>query len=121
MNKIQIKRIYEPVSTDDGYRILVDRLWPRGIKKDAAMLDEWGKDLAPSVALRKWFDHRSDRFKQFESLYQKELSQKECELNRVVRITQDSNLTLLYAAKDPQINHAIVLLKVLIRQSRLKK
>jgi len=115
MKQIQIKRIYEQPLAEDGYRMLVDRLWPRGIKKEVAKLDEWNKNLPPSVELRKWFDHKPERFKEFESKYRLELTKIKDELNRVRDITKHSNLTLLYGAKDPHINHAIVLLNVLMK------
>ncbi len=110
---MQIKRIYETPLAEDGYRILVDRLWPRGISKDFAALDEWNKTITPSTELRKWFDHRADRFLEFSRLYKAELANQEEELIRLKAITESQNLTLLYAAKDKKINHAVILLKVL--------
>lgn len=74
--KIQIKRIYEAPSTDDGYRIFVDRLWPRGVKKENTFLDEWNKEIAPSPELRKWFNHNTERFNDFAKHYGKELDKK---------------------------------------------
>jgi len=115
MKQIQIKRIYETPLAEDGYRMLVDRLWPRGVKKEDAKLDEWNKNLPPSVELRKWFGHKSDRFKEFECKYRLELSKLKEELKRVKDIAKHSNLTLLYGAKYPHFNHAVVLLKVLMR------
>jgi len=113
MKKIQIKRIYVDAEDEDGYRILVDRLWPRGIKKEYAKLDEWNKDIPPSDDLRKWFDHQPERFKEFEKKYRMELTKKKEDLRRVRDIAKHTNLTLLYGANDPHINHAAVLLKVL--------
>lgn len=110
---IQIKRVYEQPEESDGYRILVDRLWPRGIKKERAQLNEWDKELAPSHELRTWFDHQPDRFKQFSNEYRNELLQKRTELIRIRRIADNQQVTLIYAAKDPEINHAVVLCNVL--------
>lgn len=115
MGQIIIKRIYETPFAEDGYRMLVDRLWPRGVRKEDAELDEWNKNLPPSVELRKWFDHRPERFKEFETKYRLELTKLKDELKRVKDISKGSNLTLLYGAEDPHINHAIVLLKVLTK------
>ena len=111
--QIQIKRIYEHPLPEDGYRMLVDRLWPRGVKKETAKLDEWNKMLAPSVDLRKWYDHKPERFKEFQSKYKAELKKMKEELNRVKEIARHSEITLLYGAKDPLNNHAVVLLNVL--------
>ena len=113
MKRIQIKRIYEDVSPEDGYRILVDRLWPRGISKDRARLNDWNKAIAPSTELRKWFGHQTDRFEAFSKLYKKELENKEEELNAIRQIADNKIVTLLYGARDPKINHAIVLQEVL--------
>lgn len=112
MKQIRIKRVYEEPLDEDGYRILIDRLWPRGLKKEYAKLDEWNKVLPPSAELRKWFDHQPERFKEFEIKYRLELSRSEDELKRVKDIARDKNLTLVYAAKDPDINHAVILLDV---------
>lgn len=114
MSAITIKRIYEDVSENDGYRILVDRLWPRGISKQQAGLDEWAKSLAPSTELRKWFGHKEERFKEFAKLYQQELHLQQEDLKRVRKIAKNRQVTLLYAARDPRINHAIVLRNILI-------
>lgn len=116
MKTIAIKRIYDDAADDDGYRILVDRLWPRGIAKIKADLDEWNKEIAPSTELRKWFDHDAARFKEFSKLYCKELKQKENELNRIRAIAKTEIVTLLYGAKDKKINHAVVLRNVLIKK-----
>ena len=110
---IHIKRVYEEPEKADGYRMLVDRLWPRGIKKEDAKLNEWNKDIAPSPALRKWFDHRRDRFDEFSRHYYEELNSKKEELHRLRAIAGKQPLTLLYAAKDTSVNHARVLYDVL--------
>jgi uncharacterized protein YeaO (DUF488 family) len=116
MGKIKIKRIYEEPSENDGYRVLVDRLWPRGVSKDAAKLDEWNKEIAPSAELRKWFDHRQERFEEFARRYHDELKEKEDELNELRKIADNGTLSLLYGAKDPEINQAIVLRDVLLHE-----
>ncbi len=109
MHGFQLKRIYDKVADDDGYRILVDRLWPRGVKKEAAKLDEWAKDMAPSAKLRQWFGHRPDRFDAFSARYREELAAKSADLERLRRLAKKSKVTLLYAARDTAINHAQVL------------
>jgi uncharacterized protein YeaO (DUF488 family) len=114
MNTIYIKRIYDKSSDKDSYRVLVDRLWPRGISKKDANLDEWNKESAPSTALRKWFDHKEERFDEFAQLYREELMIKEEELNKLRTIAKKNDLTLLYGAKNSKINHAIVLRDVLL-------
>ena len=110
---MKMKRIYDTPEPEDGYRMLVDRLWPRGVKKADAAIDEWNKNIAPSPELRKWFVHKPENFKRFSGLYAAELRTKKSELKRIKSIQKIQNLTLLYAAKDTQINHAAVLLKVL--------
>jgi len=108
----QIKRVYEPAEAADGARILVDRLWPRGVKKENAHLTSWIKDVAPSPALRVWFGHRPERFAEFSQRYRDELKGNPgvAELRRQGR---GSQVTLLYAAHDPEVNHALVLQSVL--------
>lgn len=110
---MNIKRIYEEPDPHDGYRILIDRLWPRGVKKEDAKLDEWNKAVAPSTALRKWFGHKPELFDEFSARYQEELRDQQEELKRIKAIDSEQNLTLLYGAKDEQLNHAVVLEKVL--------
>ncbi len=108
--RIRIKRIYEEYSEDDGYRVLVDRLWPRGVSKEEARLDEWLKEIAPSTELRKWFDHDPDRFDEFSDRYKGELTQKKEVVDRLLNIAaEEQSVTLLYAAKDEENNHAKVL------------
>ncbi|MBK8489071.1 MAG: DUF488 domain-containing protein [Chitinophagales bacterium] len=112
-NNIQIKRIYEKPESSDGYRILIDRIWPRGIKKEDALLDEWNKEIAPSTELRKWFDHREERFAEFTKRYKKELQPHASELHRIKQLSKTKHVSLLYGAKDPNFNQAIVLLNIL--------
>lgn len=110
---IQIKRIYEKISEDDGYRVLVDRIWPRGISKEEAKLDEWLKEIAPSSKLRKWFDHDPNKFAEFKKRYKKELDDREELLKQLVKKSLKQKLTLLYGAKDEEHNQAIVIKNIL--------
>src|SRR5690606_15789693 len=100
---IKIKRIYDKPQPQDGYRILVDRLWPRGISKEEAALDQWNKEIAPSTELRKWFAHQPELFEDFSQKYKKELQQKTDQLKKIKSIARSGNLTLLYAAKDREL------------------
>jgi uncharacterized protein YeaO (DUF488 family) len=106
-----IKRVYEKASKKDGYRVLVDRLWPRGLTKEDAHVDAWIKDLAPSPSLRKWFGHDPERWKQFSREYLKELDQSKLASSLVHELTQYKKVTLLYAAQDTAHTHALVLLQ----------
>lgn len=110
---IALKRIYEPADRRDGRRYLVDRLWPRGITKASARLDAWLKELAPSHHLRKWFAHQPERFAVFRRRYVAELALASAELDRIVDESRRHRVTLLYGARDPRINHAVVLLHYL--------
>lgn len=109
---LRIKRIYEPFQETDGIRLLVDRLWPRGVSKDGARLDKWMKELAPSSSLRTWFGHKMENVQEFSALYRAELdasAEAQSAARQVIRQSGEATVTLLYAAKDPQINHAVVL------------
>jgi len=113
---LQIKRIYDAEAPEDGKRVLVDRLWPRGVSKERADLDGWFKDVSPSPDLRKWFGHQPERFEEFRGRYLLELAHdadnasKQSELQQLRDWSKESMVTLLYGAKSPTINHAIVLL-----------
>jgi uncharacterized protein YeaO (DUF488 family) len=111
MGTIQIKRVYEPAEKTDGKRILVDRLWPRGISKEAAHLDEWMKDVAPSADLRKWFHQDTSNLQEFKAKYLLELKQNPAVNNLLDRINKNDKITLLYASHDAEHNHALVLLQ----------
>jgi len=106
---IDIKHIYDPPSTNDGFRILVDRLWPRGISKQKAKLDLWLKDIAPSTELRQWFHHDTDKFKEFSAKYKAELKNNPAVEQLKDLVAKHSTVTLLYGAKDPKLNQAAVL------------
>ena len=106
---LEIKRVYDPPSAEDGYRVLVDRLWPRGLKREAAGIDAWLKDVAPSEELRRWFGHDPARWDTFITRYREELAAQEPVWQELARRAQKGRVTLLYAAKDPQRNNAVVL------------
>lgn len=111
---IRTKRIYEQLDDNDGYRILIDRLWPRGISKEDAHTDLWLKEIAPSTGLRKWFRHDPEKWDEFKSLYKKELSDKQQLLTQIKELEQKHKVvTLLYAGKDTLHTHALVLLNLL--------
>jgi uncharacterized protein YeaO (DUF488 family) len=116
----KIKRIYEPAEPADGIRVLVDRLWPRGVKKATAYLDYWMKDVAPSPRLRLWFGHRPERFAEFGKRYKKELNGNP-ELAELRKLGRGALVTLLYGARDPQVNHALVLQSVLRKAGTTKR
>ena len=109
---IKIKRIYDPISPDDGRRILVDRLWPRGIKKDQAKINDWLKDIAPSNELRKWFSHDLSKWPEFKRRYIKELKDKSNLIENLRAEAKKGNITLLFSAKDIEHNNAVVLMEV---------
>ena len=116
---IVIKRIYDAPSETDGCRVLVDRLWPRGITKERARLDEWNRDVAPSTELRKWFGHAPERFGEFAKRYREEMSQQREALEHLREIAASGRLTLLIAGKNPEINHAAVLKEILEKEELL--
>ena len=113
MTTVKIKRVYDAPHLDDGTRILVDRLWPRGIKKEAACADMWLKEVAPSAELRKWFGHDPKRWLQFKAKYSEELEFKKEELSAIVRAASPGPVTLLYGARDESHNQAVVLQEVI--------
>ena len=113
MKSINIKRVYDDKSDDDGYRVFIDRLWPRGVKKEDAHFEEWLKDLAPTTELRKWFDHDPERFDEFRKRYKKELQDHKEELEKLRNKANSEKITLLYAAKDEEMNNAVVMKEVL--------
>jgi uncharacterized protein YeaO (DUF488 family) len=106
---VKIKRIYEPYSKDDGYRMLIDRLWPRGIKKEGAHIDKWLKAVAPSTELRKEFNHKVDNWDKFKIAYHTELKNSTAVKELLDVIKEHGTVTLLFAAKDERHNHALVL------------
>lgn len=115
---IQMKRAYEPAEKEDGYRVLIDRLWPRGIKKSELKMDEWAKMLSPSTELRREFSHKPERWADFQAKYRAELSSKEAKekLDELSRRAERGRVTLLYSAKDEAHNDAVVLKQILERK-----
>src|SRR5699024_119131 len=109
MTEYSTQRIYEKSRDQDGTRVLVDRIWPRGISREDASLDHWAKSLAPSAELRKWFDHREDRFEQFRTRYVQELKDAQEAQEELDRLEQEQKVTFLYAARDESLNQAVVL------------
>lgn len=115
---LRLKRIYEPADPDDGARILVDRLWPRGISKAKAALDDWMKDIAPSAELRQWFGHDPQRWPQFQQRYEAELREHAEALDRIRNLAKTKTVTLLYGDRDEEHNDAVVLRNVLLGRSK---
>ena len=106
---VRIRRVYDPVTASDGYRVLVDRVWPRGVRKDALEVDEWAKDVAPSTELRKWYGHDPERFEEFASRYRQELASGAAAAALDELRSVDGALTLLTATKELELSHATVL------------
>ncbi len=115
---IQIKRVYEAPAADDGTRVLVDRLWPRGLRKEEVPLALWLKDIAPTPALRTWFGHDPERWEAFRERYRAELDQHPDTVAQLRALAREGRLTLLYAARDEVHNHAVVLAEYLNRKSK---
>lgn len=110
---IRVKRIYDAPARSDGWRVLVDRIWPRGIKKEDAALDEWLREIAPSTELRKWFAHDPKRWPEFRKRYRTELRKHAHELHALRQRAARKRVTLLYGTKDRQLNQAVVLEEML--------
>ena len=118
---IKLKRVYEQANDSDGFRVLVDRLWPRGVSKEEAKLNEWLRDIAPSDELRKWFGHDPDKWSEFERRYREELASKEELVNKLIEDAKGEDITLLYASRETKYNNVVVLKNVLEeRMSQLK-
>lgn len=116
--QIWVKRVYTPAGRQDGARVLVDRVWPRGVSKEAAQIDEWLRDAAPSTALRKWFGHDPDRWEEFQRRYAKELDAATAAVERLAGYARRGRLTLVYGARDEQHNNAVALKAYLERRLR---
>jgi uncharacterized protein YeaO (DUF488 family) len=112
---IRLKRAYEPAASSDGYRVLIDRLWPRGVSREQAKLDAWDRDLSPSTELREWFAHEPRRFEVFRRRYIEELRDQRPRLTELRRLAHKGTLTLVYAARDTEHNDAVVVAEVLRR------
>jgi uncharacterized protein YeaO (DUF488 family) len=115
MLDIRIKRAYRPPARSDGARILVDRIWPRGLRKNAAAIERWMKEVAPSSALRQWYGHDPLRWEMFRQRYRAELKSRAASLDELRKIAGERPLTLVYSARDEQHNQAVVLREVLLR------
>lgn len=115
MIDVRLKRAYEDAAAADGYRVLVDRLWPRGVSRSEARLDAWERELAPSAELRRWFGHDPDRFEEFRRRYVEELGGQRPRLAALRRRARQGTLTLVYGARDTEHNDAVVLAAVLRR------
>jgi uncharacterized protein YeaO (DUF488 family) len=114
---VRRKRAYEPAVPADGHRVLIDRIWPRGVSREQARLDEWARELAPSSELRQWFGHDPVRFSEFRRRYETELVAQEEKLRELRRRAREGRLTLVYGARDTEHNDADVLADVLVRDS----
>ncbi len=114
---IGVKRVYDKPSPEDGLRVLVDRLWPRGLTKDCAAVNLWLKDLAPSTELRKWFEHDPGKWSEFQARYRKELDGRKEELKLLKTKTKNQTITLVYGARDEEHNGALALKKILERRT----
>jgi uncharacterized protein YeaO (DUF488 family) len=112
---VRLRRAYEPAASGDGYRVLIDRLWPRGISRERAKLDAWEKELAPSTKLRRWFGHEPGRFEEFRRRYLEELRDQRPRLTALRRRAREGAVTLVYSAHDTEHNDAVVLAEVLRR------
>ena len=112
---VRLKRAYDPVAATDGYRVLVDRIWPRGVRREEVHLDEWARELAPSTGLRRWFGHDPARFEEFQRRYIEELASQAQKLRELRARAREGTLTLVYAARDTEHNDAVVLAELLRR------
>jgi uncharacterized protein YeaO (DUF488 family) len=111
----RLKRVYEPTTPEDGVRVLIDRLWPRGLTKKKAAIDHWMKDIAPSSELRKWFGHAPERWTEFRNRYMEELRQHMALLDQIRDLAKEGTVTLLFGAHDEEHNDAVVLQEVLLK------
>jgi len=118
MKGVAIKRAYEAAAASDGHRVLIDRLWPRGVTREEARLDDWARELAPSGELRRWFGHDPSRFAEFRRRYTEELGAHEAKLRELRRLAREGRVTLVYGARDTEHNDAVVLADVLRRGRR---
>ena len=112
---VRLKRVYDPAASSDGYRVLIDRLWPRGVSRERAQLDEWERELSPSTELRQWFGHEPSRFEEFRRRYTEELCPQRPRIAELRRWAREGTLTLVYSAHDVEHNDAVVLADVLRR------
>ena len=120
-NNVKLKRAYEPVSADDGTRILIDRLWPRGVKRADAAIDQWFKDVAPSTSLRKWFGHDPERWAEFRRRYAAEVHQHPEQLTTLRTLARQGPITLVFSARDELHNDAVALRDLLLGDNMKRK
>jgi uncharacterized protein YeaO (DUF488 family) len=118
---VRLKRAYEPAAASDGYRVLIDRIWPRGVSREQAGLGEWARELAPSSELRRWFDHDPARFEEFRRRYTEELAAQNDKLRELRRRARAGTLTLVYGARDTEHNDAVVLAEILREEVQPKR
>lgn len=111
--KLRVKRIYEAPDPTDGYRVLVDRIWPRGVSRERAALDAWMREIAPSTSLRRWFGHDASRWREFKRRYAAELEERQDLVAEVAAIARDRRVTLLFSARDTEHNQAVALAEYL--------
>lgn len=111
--KVSYKRVYEPAAPEDGYRVLIDRMWPRGVSHERAALDEWARELAPSDDLRRWYGHVPELFDEFSTRYRAELAEHESELRALRERARSGPLTIVFAARDSEHSNAAVLVELL--------
>jgi uncharacterized protein YeaO (DUF488 family) len=116
--EILVARVYDPVPEDGGFRVLVDRLWPRGLSKEAARVDAWLKDIAPTTGLRKWFDHDPEKWDEFRRRYFAELDANPSEVARLVEIARKRPVVLVYGARDIEHNQALALREYVLRRTQ---
>lgn len=114
---IMLKRVYEKPAPSDGTRVLVDRLWPRGVKKSEAAIDYWCKDLSPSTGLRKWFGHDPERWPEFKRRFRSEVDERQDQLDMIRNLAKVGPITLIYSARDEVHNDAVVLREVLLEEA----
>lgn len=121
VENVKLKRAYEPPGRSDGKRVLIDRLWPRGVKKSGAKIDKWMKDIAPSTTLRKWFGHDPNRWPEFKNRYGAEVRQHPELLDDLRKLAREGPLTLVFAARDEAHNDAVVLRNLILGRRHSKK
>lgn len=113
MEDVQSKRVYDPAELADGYRVLIDHVWPRGVSRERAKLDEWARELAPSDELRQWFKHVPARFPEFRTRYRSELQSHEAKLDELRERARKGRVTIVYAARDEEHNNGVVVAELL--------
>lgn len=113
MSPARAKRAYDPAEPDDGYRVLIDHVWPRGVSRERARLDEWARELAPSDELRRWFDHVPERFEEFRRRYRDELVTHADKLDELRAVARRGRVTIVYASRDREHNNGVVLAELL--------